>query len=252
MSYHVRCLPHSCQTTCWKLNTKQNIVAIIAVYLRTWSEILRLRKMMRAKWYRKKKKPTAQIIVDIIVSVVCLWCFLATSVNKLKPKCFVRYFVSGCSEHSDMLENQQNHPKMCHRGEIQCTCYYCTIFGHTVSWILVWLKSKLFCVFFHTFCLRTLIILLININNQSLNNTYTRAHTMLNVFEVVHNWRMFYKVRCVLFSFIHFTQVLNMWFEWVYRKKETNGEWMKYHSASCKHIKCAWNISEKFLDSRNF
>lgn len=64
-------------------------------------------------------------------------------------------------------------------------------------------KEQIFsCVFFHTFCLRTLIILLININNQSLNNTYTRAHTMLNVFEVVHNWRMLYKVRCVLFPFI--------------------------------------------------
>lgn len=72
-------------------------------------------------------------------------------------------------------------------------------------------EQIILCVFFfHTFCLRTLIILLININNQSLNNTYTRAHTMLNVFEVVHNWRMFYKVRCVLFSFIHYTQVLNM------------------------------------------
>lgn len=80
--------------------------------------------------------------------VCCLWCILARSVKKLKFKCFARYFVSGCSEHSDMLENQQNHPKMCHRGEIQCTCYYCTIFGHTVSWTLIWLKSKFFRVFF--------------------------------------------------------------------------------------------------------
>lgn len=39
----------------------------------------------------------------------------------------------GCSEHSDMLENHANHPKMCHRGDGQCTCYYCTIFGHAVS-----------------------------------------------------------------------------------------------------------------------
>lgn len=117
-------------------------------------------------------------------------------------------------------------------------------------------KEQIFsCVFFHTFCLRTLIILLININNQSLNNTYTRAHTMLNVFEVVHNWRMLYKVRCVLFPFIAYI-LQKCWIcdliEFTEKKKETNGEWMKYHSASCKHIKCAWNISWKFLDSRNF
>lgn len=52
-------------------------------------------------------------------------------VNSIDTNGIVFYFV-GCSEHSDMLENQQNHPKMCHRGDGQCTCYYCTIFGHTV------------------------------------------------------------------------------------------------------------------------
>lgn len=32
-----------------------------------------------------------------------------------------------------MMENHANHPKICHRGDGQCTCYYCTIFGHSVS-----------------------------------------------------------------------------------------------------------------------
>lgn len=36
-----------------------------------------------------------------------------------------------CSEHSDLLESHPN--KMCHRSDGGCTCYYCTIFGHTVS-----------------------------------------------------------------------------------------------------------------------
>ncbi|KAG4067279.1 hypothetical protein HA402_000270 [Bradysia odoriphaga] len=34
-----------------------------------------------------------------------------------------------CNEHSDFLENHPN--KMCHRSDGGCTCYYCTIFGHT-------------------------------------------------------------------------------------------------------------------------
>lgn len=83
--------------------------------------------------------------------------------NELKS-CFARCFALGCSEHSDMLENQQNHPKMCHRGEIQCTCYYCTIFGHTVSQMFKWLKcsnSPFFTMFTNTDY-----YLLININNQ--------------------------------------------------------------------------------------
>lgn len=36
-----------------------------------------------------------------------------------------------CSEHSDFLENHSK--QMCHRSDGGCTCYYCTIFGHTVS-----------------------------------------------------------------------------------------------------------------------
>lgn len=41
--------------------------------------------------------------------------------------------LKGCTEHSEMLDNHSNHSKMCHRGDGQCTCYYCTIFGHAVS-----------------------------------------------------------------------------------------------------------------------
>lgn len=36
-----------------------------------------------------------------------------------------------CNEHSEFLENHPN--KMCHRSDGGCTCYYCTIFGHTVN-----------------------------------------------------------------------------------------------------------------------
>ncbi|XP_055678177.1 uncharacterized protein LOC129786938 isoform X2 [Lutzomyia longipalpis] len=39
-----------------------------------------------------------------------------------------------CADHSEILENcRENHSsKLCHKGDGQCTCYYCTIFGHTV------------------------------------------------------------------------------------------------------------------------
>ncbi|XP_055716056.1 uncharacterized protein LOC129809929 isoform X3 [Phlebotomus papatasi] len=38
-----------------------------------------------------------------------------------------------CADHSDILEScRENHSsKLCHKGDGQCTCYYCTIFGHT-------------------------------------------------------------------------------------------------------------------------
>lgn len=39
-----------------------------------------------------------------------------------------------CNEHSDFLENHPN--KMCHRSDGGCTCYYCTIFGHTVIYYI--------------------------------------------------------------------------------------------------------------------
>lgn len=46
---------------------------------------------------------------------------------------YFRPFLPGCSDHSDMMDNHANHTKICHRGDGQCTCYYCTIFGHAVS-----------------------------------------------------------------------------------------------------------------------
>lgn len=52
------------------------------------------------------------------------------------------YTITGCSEHSDMMENHSNHPKMCHRGDGQCTCYYCTIFGHAVRYLNEFLIDK--------------------------------------------------------------------------------------------------------------
>lgn len=52
-----------------------------------------------------------------------------------------------CSEHSDFLENHSK--QMCHRSDGGCTCYYCTIFGHTVSFSF----HKLFCTLKHQ-CIR--------------------------------------------------------------------------------------------------
>ncbi|XP_059621593.1 axoneme-associated protein mst101(2)-like isoform X2 [Phlebotomus argentipes] len=39
-----------------------------------------------------------------------------------------------CADHSEILDScRENHSsKLCHKGDGQCTCYYCTIFGHTV------------------------------------------------------------------------------------------------------------------------
>ncbi|GAB0092497.1 uncharacterized protein DMENIID0001_074930 [Sergentomyia squamirostris] len=40
-----------------------------------------------------------------------------------------------CAEHPEILEScrESGHSsKLCHKGDGQCTCYYCTIFGHTV------------------------------------------------------------------------------------------------------------------------
>lgn len=63
------------------------------------------------------------IIVSLIFTVVRIYIVTFGCVSNLL----------GCSEHSEMMENHANHPKICHRGDGQCTCYYCTIFGHSVS-----------------------------------------------------------------------------------------------------------------------